>query len=173
MCQKYFVSQTIMLISCGSSSQTPSLDRAENVVEVWPCHNSFRKERHFLQSDKANIITPVKLQTPFLPSHTDLHCARGPGLEWSGHSEVPKLPRTCGAFSATAILFPDPGNFRAADLPKSLAKHLLLNNQNPERTFQSCGALLWRLRAGTSSPLNQCTISHLNKFYGRLLPAAP
>lgn len=136
------------------------------------CHNSFRMERHFLHSDKADIITPVKLQTSFLPAHTDLHCASGPGLEWRGHSEVPELPRTCGAFSATAILFPDPGNFRAADLPKSSGKHLLLNNQNSEKTFQSHGARLWRFKAGSSSLLNQCTISHINKVYGRLRPAA-
>ncbi len=149
-----------MLSSCGSSSQTLSLDWAESVVEVWPCvHNSFRMERHFLHSDKADIITPVKLKTPFLPAHTDLHYASGLGLEWCGHSEVPELPRTCGALSATAILFPDPGNFRAADLPKSSGKHLLLNNQNSEKTFQSHDAHLWRFRAGTSSLLNQGTIS--------------
>lgn len=143
MCQKYFVSQIIWQVAVAVAHK-PCLwiERRTLSRSGLPCHNSFRMERHFLGSDKANIITPVKLQTPFLPSHTDLHCASGPGLEWSGHSEVPELPRTCGAFSATAILFPDPGSFRAADLPKSSAKHLLLNNQNPEMTFQSCGALL-------------------------------
>ncbi len=122
---------------------------------VW--HNSFRMEQPFLYSDKADLLTPVKLQTPFLSAHTDLHCASGLGVEWCGHSEVPELPRTCGAFSATDILFPDPGNFRAPDLPKSSGKHLLLNNQNSEKTFQSHDAHLWRFRAGTSSLF----ISHL------------
>lgn len=82
MCQKYLVSQ-IKFEEAEAVAHNPCLwiERGTLSRSGLVCHNSFRIERHFLRSDKADIISPVKLQTPFLPSHTDLHCAGGPGLE--------------------------------------------------------------------------------------------